>query len=165
MWRAFYLVFSLSSSQWVYLVDRTFSHYKQIQPPANKRCTDGKRAQHKYHRGDQVGIRLGYSASNVGNAEGRCGGGRVDKGRTEGGQDKKRGGQREEQTKSRAGRTGEGDGRQDKELTRAERTEGRQEAGARDEHEKRMPRPSARTGQVQKARNGREERTGNLSVK
>lgn len=74
MWRAFYLVFSLSSSQWVYLVDRTFSHYKQIQPPANKRCTDGKRAQHKYLRGDQVGIRLGYSASNVGNAEGRCGG-------------------------------------------------------------------------------------------
>ena len=70
----------------------------------------------------------------------------MDKARTEGGQDKKRGGQREEQT-------------------RAERTEGRQEAGARDEHEKRMPRPSARTGQVQKARNGREERTGNLSVK
>ena len=170
MWRAFYLVFSLSSSQWVYLVDRTFSHYKQIQPPANKRCTDGKRAQHKYHRGDQVGIRLGYSASNVGNAEGRCGGVEWTRNgqkadRTRSGADKGRGGQRAEQTKSRAGRTGEGNGRQDKELTRAERTEGRQEAGARDEHEKRMPRPSARTGQVQKARNGREERTGNLSVK
>lgn len=104
----------------------------------------------------------------MGNAGGRRGGvertrhgqkadkTRSGRGKTEGGADKEQSGQ------DWGGKRTDG---QDKELTRAERTEGRQEAGARDEHEKRMPRPSARTGQVQKARNGREERTGNLSVK
>lgn len=144
MWRAFYLVFSLSSSQWVYLVDRTFSNYKQIQPPANKRCTRGKRTQHEYHRGDQWGglewqivvkgkrrsggNQAGYSASNVGNAGGRRGGvertrdgqkadkTRSGRGKTEGGADKEQSGQ------DWGGKRTDG---QDKELTREGADKGR----------------------------------------